>query len=497
MPETYLYEDVALKISDLISDGSLRPGDRVPSVRGLGSKLRVSLNTVLQAYTILESRGLIEARPQSGFYVKPPLMPSKEPSISNPSSAVTDVGVSDLVAKIFDAARAGDVLQLGANTPNPEVMPVKKLTRIIASTARDFSIKAMNYEFPPGNERLRHQIARRSLDWGCGLSADEIVTTNGAMEGLNLCLRAVASPGDTIAIESPTFFGVLQAIESLKMKALEIPTHPREGIDLVALEGALRRTRVKACLFSPNFNNPLGSCMSDTSKKRLIMLLATKDIPLIEDDIYGDLCFSTVRPRAAKAFDKRGLVLLCSSFSKTLAPGYRVGWVAAGKFHEKVKRLKLTNSMASVSLTQMAIGAFLETGGYDRHLRKIRKIYATQVQQMRNAIAQYFPKGTKVTNPQGGFYVWVELPKNVSALALHRKALRAKISVAPGPIFSPNQKYQNFLRLSCGLAWSPLVEQALLTLGELALKRSTGERNTARSDFDIWGCRRGRLRHFD
>jgi len=468
MPESYLYENVACKISDLINDGSLRPGDRVPSVRGLGSKLRVSLNTVLQAYMVLESKGLIEARPQSGFYVKAPLALPKEPGMSTPSSTATNVGVTDLVAEIFDAARAEDILQLGANTPNPEVIPVRKLTRIITSIARDSPMKALNYEFPPGNEALRHQIARRSLDWGCALSADEIVTTNGAMEGLNLCLRAVASPGDTIAIESPTFFGVLQAIEGLKLKALEIPTDPQNGVNLEALESAVRRTRVKACLFSPNFNNPLGSCMPDVNKKRLVSMLANKDIPLIEDDIYGDLCFGPVRPHAAKAFDKRGLVLLCSSFSKTLAPGYRVGWVAGGRFHEKVKSLKLTNSMASVSLTQMAAAAFLETGGYDRHLRNIRKIYATQVQQMRVAIGQHFPKGTRVTNPQGGFYVWVELPKYVSALALHRKALSVKISIAPGPIFSPKRKYQNFIRLSCGLAWSPRVEQALITLGELA-----------------------------
>jgi DNA-binding transcriptional MocR family regulator len=468
MAQTYLYEDVALKISDLIQDGSLKPGERVPSIRGLRSKLRVSLNTVLQAYMLLDSKGLIEARPQSGFYVKAPSALPKEPSISRPSLAVTNVGVTDLVAKIFDAARAEDILQLVANTPNPEVIPVRRLTRIVTSIAREFPMKSVNYDFPPGNEGLRRQIAKRSLDWGGALPADEIVTTNGAMEALNLCLRAVASPGDTIAIESPTFFGVLQAIESLKLKALEIPTHPRDGISIEALEEALRRTRVTACLFTPNFNNPLGSCMSDASKKRLVMLLAAKNIPLIEDDIYGDLCFGSVRPRAAKAFDKRGMVLVCSSFSKTLAPGYRVGWVAAGRFHNQVKSLKLTNSMASTSLTQMAIANFLETGGYDRHLRKIRKIYASQVEHMRSAIARHFPKGTKVTNPQGGFYVWVELPKHVSALALHRKALSAQISIAPGPIFSPKQKYENFVRLSCGLTWSPRVEDALITLGKLA-----------------------------
>ena len=465
----YLYEQVADRMSTLINQGTLSPGERIPSVRRLSGQLRVSISTVQQAYILLEDRGFIDARPQSGFYVKlrardlPP-----EPKPSNPSLSATRVGVAELVAKVFEAARNPDVIALATAVPSSELLPTNQLNRLLAWVARHKGQQGVNYDFPPGNEALRRQVARRSLDWGCSLSPDDIVTTCGAMEALNLCLRAVAKPGDTIAVESPTFYGILQA--SLGMRALEIPTHPRDGINLDALEQAIKRNKVKACLLIPNFNNPLGSCMSDKNKKQLVEMLGRREIPLIEDDIYGDIYFGTVRPKAAKAFDKNGMVLLCSSFSKTIAPGYRVGWTAPGRFKLQVEHLKSMNTVATATLPQMAVARFLENGGYDHHLRKLRKALATQVQRVTLAISQHFPEGTRVTRPAGGFVLWVELPKRVDSLELYRKALEKKISIAPGPIFSAKQKYQHFIRLSCGQPWSERLEHALITLGRLAGK---------------------------
>lgn len=271
-------------------------------------------------------------------------------------------------------------------------------------------------------------------------------------------------------VESPAFYGTLQVIESLGMRALEIPTDPRNGIILDALALALRRQKIKACLFVLNFGNPLGSCMPDSEKKALVELLARREVPLIEDDIYGDLYFGEKRPRTAKAYDKQGLVLLCSSFSKTLAPGYRVGWTAPGRFKLQVESLKFTSSMATTTAPQMAIADFLQSGGYERYLRKLRRILMTQVQQMSNGVGRYFPAGTKVTRPQGGYVIWVELPQGVDSLELHRRAMTQKISIAPGPIFSAKQRYKNFIRLSCGLPWSDRIESAVQTLAELIRK---------------------------
>ena len=466
--EELLYQRVADHITKLIDQGTLHAGERLPSIRKLSSQMDVSISTVLQAYMILEDKDWIEAKPQSGFYVRPARSLPPEPKTSSPSLVVTRVGVNELVTQVFQSAHDPETVQLALSAPSPDHLPVKRLNRLMAAATGRSGARALSYDFPPGYAPLRHEIAKRLMDSGCRLSEGEIVTTNGTMEALNLCLRAVAKAGDVIAIESPAFYGTLQIIESLGMRALEIPTDPRDGIILSALDSSMKRQRIKACLFVTNFSNPLGSCMPDAHKKELVELLARREIPLIEDDIYGDLYFGGARPRTAKAYDQKGLVLLCSSFSKTLAPGYRVGWTAPGRFRPQVESLKFTSSMATATAPQMAIADFLESGGYDRYLRKIRRIFMTQVQQMSNAIGRYFPEGTKVTRPRGGYVLWVELPRSVDSIELHRRALEQKISIAPGPIFSPKQRYKNFIRLSCGLPWSEKVDRAVATLGELA-----------------------------
>ncbi len=464
----HLYEQVADRITRLVEGGTLRPGDRVPSVRKLSRQQDVSIATVLQAYRILESQGVIEARPQSGYFVRARLLRlPAEPEMSRPSAAVTKVSLSELVMQVLQATRDPSLVRLGAAIPSPELLPVQQLNRISAAIGRRSPGAGNTYDVPPGHKELRVQIARRNLESGCTLSPDEIVTTCGCQEALNLCLRAVAKPGDTIAIESPTYYGFLQVIESLGMRALEIPTHPRDGVNLEALEMALETHPIKACLFSPTFSNPLGSCMSDADKERLVKLLNAREIPLIEDDIYGDLGFENHRPKTAKAFDRKGLVLLCSSFSKTLAPGYRVGWTAPGRFKTRVEHLKFVSSVATATLPQMAIAEFLASGGYDHHLRKVRRLYAQKIQRMTQAITKYFPENTRITRPAGGHVLWVELPPHIDSVELYRRALTAKISIAPGPIFSVKHKYQNFIRLNCGNLWSETIENALIKLGQI------------------------------
>src|SRR3989441_1248407 len=422
--EESLYKQVALRISELIEHGTLRPGERVPSVRRCSEQQNVSITTVTQAYRLLENRGIIEARPQSGYYVRAQRwMPPPEPEKSTPAPRAVRVQVSDLVMQVVKAGRDPSLVKLGATLPSPELFPITELNRITAAVARRAPVAAHSYEPPPGNRALRVQVARRAMEAGCTLSPDDIITTVGATEALNLCLRAVAKPGDVIAIESPTFFGILQIIESLGMRVCEIPTYPREGICLDELEKRLKCCRIKACVFTLNFSNPLGSCMPDDKKKRLVEMLARRQIPLIEDDIYGNLAFGPSRPKAAKAFDQDGLVMLCDSFTKTLSPGFRVGWVAPGRFKARVEFLKFVNTSATPSLPQMAIAEFLQNGGYDHHLRKIRRFYAAQMQRMTEAVTSYFPAGTKLTRPSGGMCLWIELPPDIKAMALYHRAM--------------------------------------------------------------------------
>jgi DNA-binding transcriptional MocR family regulator len=466
--EAHLYEQVSKRILQLIEGGTLRPGQRVPSVRELSTQQGVSVSTVLQSYRKLENAGWIEARPQSGYYVRqshqslPP-----EPEASQPPLKATSVQISDLVMQVVQVKNHPDMIHLGAATLCPDMMPTRQLNRAMATVTRRTPNLSVAYDIPPGCEALRVQIARRSMNAGCTLTPDDLVITCGCQEALNLCLRAVAKPGDTILLESPTYYGVLQIIESLGMCALELPTHPRDGINLDALEYALEQKEVKACLLSPNFTNPLGSCMPDENKERLVQILERHNIPLIEDDIYGDIAFAPPRPKAAKAFDRGGHVLMCSSFSKTLAPGYRIGWVAPGRYQKQIEYLKIMNTLASASLPSLTIAEFLANGSYDHHLRRVTRWYSERVQCALRGIEQYFPEGTRVTRPAGGYVVWVQLPDGVDALDLFWRALEENISIAPGHIFSAKPKYSNFIRLNCGYHEPPTMERGLRKLGQI------------------------------
>jgi DNA-binding transcriptional MocR family regulator len=466
--EDTLYKQVALRISELIEHGTLRPGDRVPSVRRCSDQQNVSIATVMQAYRLLEDRGVIESRPQSGYYVRAQRwsMPP-EPGMSKPPPRPVDVRVSDLIMQVVKAGRDPSLVRLGATLPSPELFPIRELHRAMSAVGRRLPVAANSYDPPPGNHALRVQVARRAMEAGCTLAPDDIITTIGVTEALNLCLRAVAKPGDVIAIESPAFFGILQIIESLGMRVCEIPTYPREGICLDELTQRLDTCRIKACVFTLNFSNPLGSLMPDAKKQQLVRLLAERKIPLIEDDLYGNLAFGPSRPKVAKAYDQDGWVLLCDSFTKTLSPGYRVGWVAPGRFKAQVEFLKFVTTAASPSLPQMAIAEFLQNGGFDHHLRKIRRFYGDQMQCMSAAVSRYFPPGTRATRPTGGMCLWVELPPKVDAFTVYHQAMAAKISTAPGPIFSAKNKFQNFIRLNFGNPWTERIENAVRDLGTI------------------------------
>lgn len=464
----HLYDRLALDIEQRIREGVLRAGDQLPSVRMACKAQRLSPSTILKAYYLLESRGLIEARPQSGYYVRPRLLSGlPEPEMTRPVGASIDLKVSDFIFEILEAVKDPAVAPFGSSFASPFLYPLDRLGRFLASAARHMNPRATVTDLPPGNEELRRQIALRYLLNGVSIQAGEIVVTNGAMEALNLCLEATTSPGDLVAIESPAFHASLQMIERRGLRVIEIPTHPRTGVSLAALEDALRHHPVKACLLMLNFQNPMGSLVPDDTRRELIALLRRYDIPLIEDDTYAELYFGRDAPLSTKALDNSGLVLHVSSFSKSLAPGYRVGWVAAGRYAQKIQRLKLSASLATTIPVQIALADFLRQGAFDTHLRRLRSALEVQEASMAAAIERHFPPGTRITRPRGGYFVWVELPPATDALALHRRALDAGISIAPGPIFSAKREYRNCIRLNFGHPWSERLEQAMQQLASM------------------------------
>ncbi|MDJ1181463.1 PLP-dependent aminotransferase family protein [Roseofilum sp. BLCC_M91] len=460
-----LYEQVANRIQTLIAEGTLQPGDRLPSVRKVHQQMSVSISTALEAYRLLEDRGLIGAKPQSGYFVRSVKSPP-EPDRSSPAQKACRVDTS-LVFQVNSMVRDPDIIQLGAAVPGMDLLPLSTLNRLMGQVMRHNPALAHSYSPPPGCIEFRRAIARRLLDADCAVTPDQIVATHGATEAVYLSLRATTQPGDTVAISSPSYYGLLEALATLHLRALELPTHPREGICLDALETALKQKKISACALVSNFSNPLGTCMSNENKQALVELLAEYQIPLIEDDVYGDLSFNGDRPKAIKAFDRHGLVLYCASYSKVLSPGLRVGWAVPGCYQAQVERLKLTVNMSTSPGSQLAIAAFLANGGYDRHVRNLRRAYEQQMLQMIQAICNYFPEETKVTRPTGGHVLWVELDPHFDTMELFQKAGQHKISISPGIMFSPSRSYGNCFRLNCGLPWSPKVEQAMETLGRL------------------------------
>src|SRR5579871_6848701 len=464
-----LYIKIAESLTQQMKRGTLRGGDRAPSLRQLSQQRGVSMSTALQAYLWLESRGYLEARPQSGFYVRTPYSsliaePKFESARAHAPVGSTNALWSDILKAVADPAN----IPFGAGTASPELYPNRRLSLIMRRIIHREPLHSARYVFPPGLEELRRQIARRAASGGCTLAPSDIIVTCGALEAINLCLRAVARPGDVIAVESPTFFGILESATSIGLKIVEIPTHPQEGMDLAELDRAIKKHRVKACITMPNCHNPLGFVLADAHKKSLVDLTARANVALIEDDIYGDLAFSGHRPRTAKAFDRKGLVLLCSSFSKILTPGMRLGWVSAGRYQGEVEHLKFVSTVASGSLAQETVAEFLSSGGYERHLKKLRLTLAGQVDCARQAIAKYFPEGTRISRPSGGHMLWLELPARIDALKLYRAALAERITVLPGPIFSVTGRYKNYIRINCGHRWTEEHDRALLTLGRLA-----------------------------
>jgi len=464
------YERYADEIAALIRHGTLSPGDRLPSVRQASASRRISPATVFEAYYLLEGRGLIHARPRSGYYVSPAVAATHNGDVphSQPKQRSAKVAISELVFEVLGSVKDREVVPLGSAFPSPELFPLAQLAKHLARGMRNLDPWRIVEDLPPGNDQLRRQIGRRYAIAGMSIDTDEIIVTSGALEALNLSLSAVTRPGDIVVVESPTFYAALQALERLSLKVVEVATSPRHGIDLEALAGVLQRHEVKACWLMPNFQNPLGSRMPDERKRALVAMLAAHRVPLVEDDVYAELYFGAQAPLPAKAYDRDGMVMHCSSFSKCLAPGYRVGWVAAGRHARTVERLKLMTTLSAAIPSQEALASYLEHGGYDRHLRKLRLALARQQQVALDTIAQHFPAGTRVTRPDGGYFLWLELPQALDALELHRLALLRKISIAPGLLFSADRRFTNCVRINYGYPDDRKIVAALKTVGQLA-----------------------------
>ncbi|MEO4046885.1 PLP-dependent aminotransferase family protein [Pseudomonas sp. CAU 1711] len=463
-----LYMNLAELLGTRIEQGLYRPGERLPSVRALSQEHGVSLSTVQQAYRQLEDNGLVEPRPKSGYFV--PLSRQKPalPQVGRAAQRPVEVSQWDQVLELVGTPPYGEVLQLGRGIPDVSAPTLKPLLRSLSRLSRRQSLRELSYGCVEGEILLREQVARLALDSATRLAPEDIVITTGCHEALSAALRAICQPGDIVAVDSPSFHGVMQALKGFGLKALELPTDPLSGINLEALEMALEQWPIKAIQLTPSCNNPLGYVMPEANKHALLELAQRYDLAIIEDDIYGDLAYRYPRPRSIKSFDEDGRVLLCSSFSKTLAPGLRIGWIAPGRYLQRVLHMKYMGTGMSAQLPQLALAEFIGEGLYQPHLRRMRGQYARGREQMTAWVSQAFPAGTRVSQPQGGFMLWVELAQGFDSQRLNRLLAPHRIQVAPGSIFSAAGKYRNCLRLNFATWQQAGIEAAVRRVGATA-----------------------------
>ena len=467
------YERLAEQLSELVKRGDLPPGARLPSVRMACKAWGVSPATVFRAYYLLESRGILRARPRAGYYVLPMTgeIPRRRPEVSLGTDPKT-VKISDLVFEVLKTIKQVETVPLGSAFLSPALLPLVRVRKSCATGNRSTHLASVVDSLPPGHEGLRQLISLRYLMAGMTVHVDEIIITSGALEALTLSAQLLTAPGDVIAIEKPTFYAALQAIERLRLNVVEIPVDPVEGHDLAALARALEDHRVRACWFMTSFHNPTGVTLGDLKKQALVELLAKHDVPLIEDDVYSELHFGAEPVRPAKFFDQKGLVIHCGSFAKCLAPGYRIGWAAAGRFAGEMERAKWMTTLSASIPAQRAIADYLQHGGYDRFLQKLRRELVLQQSQMLSAIGRSFPANTVATKPDGGYFTWVSLPDHVDSIQFFLAALNSGISVAPGPIFSADGSFRQRVRLNYGYPWSARLDEAVATLGTLCADES-------------------------
>ncbi|WP_110654287.1 PLP-dependent aminotransferase family protein [Salinicola halimionae] len=460
------YERLAEHLRERIQAGYYRPDDRLPSVRALAAAHGVSLSTVQQAYHQLEDAQMIEARPKSGYFVSPRRERPTPPPVGRTAQRPVEVSQWEQVREGTCILPDTEVLHLGRGMPDIDAPTLKPLLRALSRVSRRQDLVGLNYDTLHGRLELREQIARLAIGHGCRLHPEELVVTTGCHEAISIAMRAVCEPGGIIAVDSPSFYGALQAIRAYGMKAMEIPTDPEHGISLEALELALEQWPIRAIQITPTCNNPLGYTLSIERKRALYALAQRFDVAIIEDDVYGDLTYAFPRPPTIKSFDDDGRVLLCSSFSKTLAPGLRLGWMAPGRYLERALHMKYVGTGSTATQGQMAVAEFIREGHFEPHLRKMRAQYQRNRNAALDLIVDAFPATTRVSYPEGGFMLWLECDPRIDTVTLNTRLMTEGIRIAPGVMFSATGKYRHCLRINYTLLDEPM-KTALRRIGEL------------------------------
>ncbi|HVK95129.1 MAG TPA: PLP-dependent aminotransferase family protein [Noviherbaspirillum sp.] len=465
------YQKVVDRLVSQIDASIFLPDTRLPSVRDLMKSEKISLTTATRVFQELEATGRAYSRNRSGYFVQSQSKSNESKtnarSQQRKSFKAVTVAVNHLVVDMLERSSQENIVALGSAVLNGDLVPQSLLNRVLMSIAKNKEINHGSYVPPPGLLELRCNIARIMVERGVVCSPDDILITAGDSIATEFALRAVTRPGDSIAIETPTYFGILQAIETSGLKAIEISTSPETGIDLDELKRAVHARKISCVLLNPTIQNPLGYTMPLQHRHALVELLAQENIPLIEDDVFHDLYDGVENLKAIKSFDHRGMVLYCSSFSKVLTPGYRIGWCIPGKYRNEMLCDILARNISISSLPQVLLSEFIRKGYYGPHTKKLRELFSSYPKKIATLIERHFPAKTKVSQPTGGFVFWIELPAPINIDSLYETALANSISITPGTIFSTSDTTNRNFRICVGRRWTSQVEQAIIQLGAL------------------------------
>ncbi len=459
------YRNIADKLEQQINDGTWEQGNKLPSIRNLSRELKVSIGTIQQAYALLEDKEIISSRNRSGYYINSRnAIQIDPPEKISFNSKPKEINIMETSISIMKSTEENTLYPMGSAVPNIDAKAIKQ----IHNSIKKFALYTPNcYEGPQGYLPLRKQIAKRSIKTGKTYNENEIIITSGCQEALTIALQVTTEQGDLVAVESPCYYGILQTLEILGRKVLEIPVSPTEGMDLNHFEYLLKQHPVKAVIINPAYSNPTGYTYTDSQKKHLSDLSTKYQLPLIEDDIFAELGINYCRPRTIHSFDKNGYTILCSSFSKTLSQDLRIGWMVAGRYFKKARAYKYASTLGTSSLQQFALADFLSTQNFERHLRHISLEYKKRQTYFLKLIQNHFPEGTKASHPQGGFLCWLKLGDHVNSMKLYNSAMELGIGITPGELFSPSNRYKNYIRLNYGYIKIEKMDEILHLLSTL------------------------------
>ncbi|WP_316821558.1 PLP-dependent aminotransferase family protein [Pedobacter gandavensis] len=470
----YRYEEISSEIAHNITEGRLKPGHKLPSVRRLKQQYKAGLTTVQKAYELLMIMGLVESIPKSGYYVALPGKPDKytQHTVPNQNRVRDELFKNNLraVTASQDLKQRHRLTEFNVATPDDIFIPQKMILRSMQQVIREKGTQLLRYYPSNGAETLKEHIVKRAALNHAHFDAEGLIITDGALQAFYIALAAVTQPGEAVAVESPCVFSMLQVLTSLKLKIVEIPVLDPNGFDLDFLQETLRTIPIKAIVVSPNFHNPTGLLMSDENKRKLLEIAKEKEIPIIENDVYGDLNFSDHRPGNISAMDDSGLVMTFSSYAKTLASGIRLGWLFTGRFFKEAEQIKFALGSTVAPIYQETMLKILSSSSYDRHLHSFRRKLAGQCYQTIAIISSHFPERTLISTPKGGYSIWLKMDQEMDLTKFYTSCEKIGLRFTPGSTFSYSNAFEQYFRIIFALKYTEQREEVLKQAGIIAAR---------------------------